>query len=73
MNLSSTETALEDLKRLMPEISAQARDEFKNAANNKAKVTARKSHGFLTFRCHEVMLHHALGRLPVLETVHRFY
>ncbi|MEJ2046162.1 MAG: ISL3 family transposase [Reinekea sp.] len=41
--------------------------------NNKAKVTARKSYGFRTFRCHEVALYHALGRLPVPETAHRFY
>ena len=41
--------------------------------NNKAKVTARKSYGFRTFRCHEIALYHALGRLPVPETTHRFY
>lgn len=41
--------------------------------NNKAKVTARKSYGFRTFRCHEVALYHALGRLPIPETTHRFY
>jgi transposase len=41
--------------------------------NNKAKVTARKSYGFRTFKCHEIALYHALGRLPVPETAHRFY
>jgi len=41
--------------------------------NNKAKVTARKSYGFRTFRCQEIALYHALGRLPVPETTHRFY
>jgi len=39
--------------------------------NNKAKVTARKSYGFRTFRCQEIALYHALGRLPVPETTHR--
>lgn len=41
--------------------------------NNKAKVTARKSYGFRTFRCQEIALYHALGRLPVPEATHRFY
>ena len=41
--------------------------------NNKAKVTARKSYGFRTFRCQEIALYHALGRLPVPEMTHRFY
>lgn len=41
--------------------------------NNKAKVTARKSYGFRTFRCQEIALYHALGRLPVPKTTHRFY
>ncbi|MGL6161953.1 transposase, partial [Microbulbifer sp.] len=39
----------------------------------KAKVTARKSYGFRTYRCLEIALYHALGRLPVPETAHRFY
>lgn len=41
--------------------------------NNKAKVTARKSYGFRTFRCQEIALYHALGRLPVPKMTHRFY
>lgn len=41
--------------------------------NNKAKVTARKAYGFRTVRCQEIALYHALGRLPVPETTHRFY
>ncbi|MBB3063725.1 ISL3 family transposase [Microbulbifer rhizosphaerae] len=41
--------------------------------NNKAKVTARKSYGFRTYRCLEIALYHALGRLPVPEAAHRFY
>lgn len=41
--------------------------------NNKAKVTARKSYGFRTFRCQEIALYHTLGRLPVPEATHRFY
>tara|TARA_B100000745_G_C20131717_1_gene387831 strand:+ start:299 stop:1555 length:1257 start_codon:yes stop_codon:yes gene_type:complete len=41
--------------------------------NNKAKVTARKSYGFRTFRCQEIALYHALGRLPAPEMAHRFY
>jgi transposase len=41
--------------------------------NNKAKVTARKAYGFRTFRCHEIALYHALGKLPEPATTHRFY
>ncbi len=41
--------------------------------NNKAKVTARKSYGFRTFRCHEIALYHALGKLPAPPATHRFY
>jgi transposase len=41
--------------------------------NNKAKVTARKSYGFRTFRCHEIALYHALGKLPEPDAAHRFY
>jgi hypothetical protein len=34
VDLSSTKTALEDMKRLMPEISEQAREGFKSAAKS---------------------------------------
>jgi len=36
-------------------------------------VTARKAYGFRTFRCHEIALYHALGKLPEPATTHRFY
>jgi len=41
--------------------------------NNKVKVTARKAYGFRTFRCHEIALYHALGKLPEPVTTHKLY
>ena len=41
--------------------------------NNKVKVTMRKSYGFKTFKCTEIALYHALGKLPEPELTHRFY
>lgn len=41
--------------------------------NNKIKVTMRKSYGFRTFKCTEIALYHALGKLPEPELTHRFY
>lgn len=43
------------------------------ALNNKAKVTMRKSCGFRTFRCLELALYHALGKLPEPESAHDFF
>ncbi|UYM15152.1 ISL3 family transposase [Endozoicomonas euniceicola] len=41
--------------------------------NTKIKLTTRKSYGFRTYRCAEIALYHALGKLPEPETAHRFY
>ncbi len=41
--------------------------------NNKVKVTVRKSYGFKTFRCTEIALYHALGKLPEPKVTHRFW
>ena len=41
--------------------------------NNKIKVTMRKSYGFRTFKCTEIALYHALGKLPEPDHAHRFY
>ena len=41
--------------------------------NNKAKVTMRKSYGFRTFRCLELVLYHSLGKLPEPELTHEFF
>jgi len=41
--------------------------------NNKAKVTMRKSYGFCTFRCLELVLYHSLGKLPEPESTHDFF
>lgn len=41
--------------------------------NTKVKVTTRKSYGFRTYRCLEIALYHALGKLPEPEMTHRFY
>lgn len=41
--------------------------------NNKAKVTTRTSYGFRTYRCAEIALYHALGKLPDPPMTHRFY
>ena len=40
--------------------------------NNKAKVTTKKSYGFRTYRCVEIALYHALGKLPTPPMTHRF-
>ena len=40
--------------------------------NTKAKLTARKSFGFRTYRGAEIALYHALGDLPTPEFTHRF-
>ena len=41
--------------------------------NTKIKLTTRKSYGFKTYRCTEIALYHALGKLPEPEMTHRFY
>ena len=41
--------------------------------NTKIKLTTRKSYGFRTYRCAEIALYHALGKLPEPEMTHRFY
>lgn len=41
--------------------------------NNKVKLTVRKSYGFKTFKCTEVALYHALGKLPEPPLTHEFY
>ncbi|WP_281645201.1 transposase [Parendozoicomonas sp. Alg238-R29] len=41
--------------------------------NTKIKLTMRKSYGFRTYRCAEIALYHALGKLPEPEMTHRFY
>jgi transposase len=41
--------------------------------NTKIKLTTRKSYGFRTYRCTEIALYHALGKLPTPEMTHRFY
>ena len=41
--------------------------------NTKIKLTTRKSYGFRTYKCAEIALYHALGKLPEPETAHRFY
>ncbi len=40
--------------------------------NTKAKLAARKSFGFRTYRDAEIALYHALGALPEPEFTHRF-
>ena len=40
--------------------------------NTKAKLTARKSFGFRTYRGAEIALYHVLGDLPTPEFTHRF-
>ncbi len=40
--------------------------------NTKIKLTTRKSYGFRTYKCAEIALYHALGKLPEPETTHRF-
>ncbi len=41
--------------------------------NTKIKLTTRKSYGFRTYKCTEIALYHALGKLPEPEMTHRFY
>ena len=41
--------------------------------NTKIKLTTRKSYGFRTYKCSEIALYHALGRLPTPEMTHRCY
>jgi hypothetical protein len=41
--------------------------------NNKAKLTMRKAYGFRTFPVIELVLYHALGKLPEPNVAHRFY
>ncbi|KEQ15032.1 ISL3 family transposase [Endozoicomonas numazuensis] len=41
--------------------------------NTKIKLTTRKSYGFRTYKCAEIALYHALGKLPEPEMTHRFY
>ncbi len=40
--------------------------------NTRIKLTTRKSYGFRTYKCAEIALYHALGKLPEPETTHRF-
>lgn len=40
--------------------------------NNKIKVTMKKAYGFRTYKCIEIALYHALGKLPEPELTHRF-
>lgn len=40
--------------------------------NTKAKLTARKSYGFRTFKVQEIALYHTLGALPVPEWTNKF-
>jgi len=41
--------------------------------NTKVKLTVRKSYGFRTFKCTEIALYHALGKLPEPKLAHEFY
>lgn len=41
--------------------------------NTKIKLTTRKSYGFRTYKCTEIALYHALGKLPEPKMTHRFY
>ena len=41
--------------------------------NTKVKLTVRKSYGFRTFKCTEIALYHALGKLPEPQLAHEFY
>lgn len=41
--------------------------------NTKVKLTVRKSYGFRTFKCTEIALYHALGKLPEPPLAHKFY
>ena len=41
--------------------------------NNKIKLTMRKFCGFRTFKYIEIVLYHALGKLPEPEPTHRFF
>jgi len=41
--------------------------------NTKIKLTTRKAYGFRTYRCTEIALYHALGKLPTPKMTHRFY
>jgi len=40
--------------------------------NTKAKLTARKSYGFRTFKIQEIALYHSLGALPVPDWTNKF-
>ncbi len=40
--------------------------------NTRIKLTTRKSYGFRTYKCAEIALYHALGKLPEPGTTHRF-
>jgi transposase len=55
----------------------RARKQFSSGVieglNNKAKVNMRKAYGFRTFRCTELALYHALGKLPHPKLAHKFY
>ena len=54
--------------RARGEISAAIVEGF----NNEAKLTARKVHGFRSYRCLTIALYHTLGQLPEPEATHRF-
>ena len=41
--------------------------------NTKVKLTVRKAYGFRTFKCTEIALYHALGKLPEPKLTHEFY
>ena len=41
--------------------------------NNKVKVITRRSYGFRSFKCIEIALYHALGKLPEPKLAHEFY
>ena len=41
--------------------------------NNKVKLTMRKGYGFRTFRTLEIVLYHALGKLPEPDCTHKFW
>ena len=58
---------------LLAQLEKRQQVQARRLAQNKAKLTMRKSYGFRTFHVTEIALYHALGKLPEPDVAHKFF
>jgi transposase len=64
-----------DAREVAPELVQGERGISEGAVeglNNKIRVVTRRAYGSRTFNAMEITLYHSLGKLPELESTHRF-